>query len=397
MRLFKLFFRLAQKYKVYYIISLVYMLVFSLPMKAMVEKESRAEFQDLDVKVSIINHDQGPLATALIDYLDQRVSLVAVEDQAEVKADALFHFKTNYILTIPESWSKNALESHQINVLDKQITSDAKSELYIDTLIFTFIKGLEIQLAGLDPAIPPAELEDTLIQLNQSLDSKVETQVLHQDKGLDRVNNFGSIYTNLIGYVALMTFIAVIGGIHLSTQEPDIVKRDRLGNMSEFARTSQLWLASLTWSILYWLVLILLGLIIFGFDLIMLPQGQLYLLNSLVCVIGIHSLAYFLAILAKNKGVLDFLSVGLSLLLAFFSGIFVPLFLIDPTMQKVVSITTPIWQIKTTELIGSLVKVDRPSTQPIWTNMAIQLGLAIIYFLLSYLIQNYRLKTSKFK
>lgn len=80
MRLFKLFFRLAQKYKVYYIISLVYMLVFSLPMKAMVEKESRAEFQDLDVKVSIINHDQGPLATALIDYLDQRVSLVAVED-----------------------------------------------------------------------------------------------------------------------------------------------------------------------------------------------------------------------------------------------------------------------------------------------------------------------------
>ena len=397
MKIFNLFFLLAKKYKLYYIITLVYMVAFTLPMKSLEEQKQDANFSPVDVKISIINDDQGPIAENLISYLEDQVTLVDIERSPEAKADALFHSTTDYILTIPAGWSDQVLESKDIPPLDKHITSAAEVEIYIDTLIFTYMKGLEVHLLNLDASSPKETINQSLNSLKQNISSQVETQVLNQNNKVDQVNIFGTVFCTLLGYVALMTFIRVIGGIQMSTQNPEIVKRDRLSNLSEFARTGQLWLASLTWALIYWLCIMILGFIIFGFDIITLPQGQLYIINSLVSIIGIHGFAYFLAVLSKNVGVLSFLSIGLSLMLAFFSGIFVPLFLIHPAMQKLASIATPIWQVQTNEMIASLVNLDWANTKGIWINIGIQLLIALAYFSLSYIVQHHRLQESIYK
>lgn len=75
--------------------------------------------------------------------------------------------------------------------------------------------------------------------------NSIKVKIIVQLKQNQKVNQFGSVFTSFIDYVTLMTFIKVIGTVHLATNRPEIVKRDRLSKMSQLQRTGQLWAASL--------------------------------------------------------------------------------------------------------------------------------------------------------
>ncbi|UPQ85088.1 ABC transporter permease [Ignavigranum ruoffiae] len=390
MKLFKLFFRLARKYKKYYLITIILLLVVTLPLKGNSAFQNDQEFQSVDFKMTIFNQDQGSISRHLVNYLASKAEIVELEDDAEVKADALYNFDTYYILTIPEHWSETILTDKTIPPLAKQPTADSEAEIYIDNIIFTYLKSLEAEMINFNQNSDDKTIQRSLDQMQADLQPHIQPHVIRQENQQNNVRNFGLIYCSMIGFVTMMTFIKVIGGVQRSTQNPEIKKRDHLSKMTEFSRTSQLWFASLTWAFTYWLMLMMLGLIIFGFEPLVQTQGQLYMLNALLAIFGIHGLAYLLSTLAQNKGVIDFLSIGLSLLLSFFSGVFVPLQIIDPTMKKLASLATPIWQVQTNEMIANLSSFDWAHSQAIWRNFGIQVLIILAYFAISYMIQRHR-------
>uniref|UniRef100_UPI002356E9B3 hypothetical protein n=1 Tax=Ignavigranum ruoffiae TaxID=89093 RepID=UPI002356E9B3 len=62
MKLFKLFFRLARKYKIYYLITIILLLVVTLPLKGNSAFQNDQEFQSFDFKITIFNQDQGSIS-----------------------------------------------------------------------------------------------------------------------------------------------------------------------------------------------------------------------------------------------------------------------------------------------------------------------------------------------
>lgn len=392
MKVFKLFFKLAKKYKFYYLFSIIFMVVFTVPF---LEKQTdNITYQHLRLKISVIDHDQSVFSKDLIAYLKQFGEIVPVEDDAQKKSDALFNFKTDVILTVPENWEEAILAKEDLPKIKKQVTSDVEISVFTDNFLYRYIKGLEVKRIGFQSAMDQQKIKEELAALHQSL--KTDVQVDINQTGVEQsVQQFGKIYTPYFGYVALMTFIVVIGGVQISTQDPEIVKRDRMSAMTQFQRTSQLWLGSFVWAIIYWAILMVVAGLIFGWDVFRDQRGQLYTLNTLLCIVGIHSIAYFISVLAKNKGVLSFLSITLSLMIAFFSGIFVPRSFIHQVGQIVVSLATPIWQVKAVEKISELSTVTWQQTQDIWYIFAIQLLIALTYFALSYILQQGRLKRAK--
>lgn len=159
-------------------------------------------------------------------------------------------------------------------------------------------------------------------------------------------------------------------------------------------RVSQSWFASMVFAIGFWVVLIAIGFILFGPKIVTTPKGLLLTLNSFVAMLGVQTLSYFIAILANSDGLINFLSALISLLLAFFSGIFTPRELVDVSMQKVAMIATPIWNMMNVEKILDLNQWDWTGLQPIVQTFGIELGITLAYFALAYMVQRHRLKNA---
>lgn len=395
MRLFKLFFKLARKYKFYYAFSVVFMVIFTLPFISL-EPDSD-QFEKIPINISVIDKDQSIFSEDLINYLEDYGTIVPINDNPQEKSDALFYFKTDVILTIPRNWGEAVVNKEEIPQIKKQITSDMELSYLMDNILYRYMKGIEVKRLGFDKRTTDSTIKSTLASLHQSLNTDLQVDIKQNQQTTSKVRQFGEMFTHYIGYVALMTFIKVLGGVHLSTQHKEIIKRDRMGAMNVFKRTSQLWLGSVVWAIIYWGVLMVVGGVLFGFGIFTQIQGQFYVLNALLSVLGVHALSYFIAILSKNEGVLSFLSIALSLMVAFFSGIFVPRAFIHTIGQYVVSITTPIWQVKAIEKIANITSYSWDQTQEIWIIFAIQLLIILTYFALSYIIQQRRLKHAVIK
>lgn len=390
MKVFKLFFKLAKKYKFYYAFSVVFMVLFTLPLLNL--DSNQDQFEKIPLNMTVFDNDKSVFSKDLIQYLENYGTIVPLEDTPQERSDALFNFETDMILTIPNNWGESILNQGPLPKITKQVTSNIETSIFIDTILHRYIQGLQVKQIGFGQNMTDSDIQQRLSSLNKSLQTDIEVLVGEEEDRDLKVHQFGKLFTHYIGYVALMTFIKVIGGIHLSTQDQDIIQRDRMGALTEFNRTSQLWLGSIVWATIFWAILMAVGGIIFGFDIFTQVAGQLYSINAFLCVLGIHAMSYFIAVLAKNEGVLSFLSIALSLMVAFFSGIFVPRSFIHNIGQIGVSIATPIWQVKAIEKISSLTSYNGSQMQEIWVIFAIQILIIFTYFALSYIVQQGRLK-----
>lgn len=92
---------------------------------------------------------------------------------------------------------------------------------------------------------------------------------------------------------------------------------------------------------------------IYGIDTLTSSHGMLLVLSSFVSMLAIEQMAFFLATIAPNKGIITFMSTGISLFFAFTSGLFVPRDFVSPVMQQLAQVASPIWQVKTDEIILS--------------------------------------------
>ncbi len=111
-------------------------------------------------------------------------------------------------------------------------------------------------------------------------------------------------------------------------------------------------------------------------------------------MMGIQQIAFFIVTVASNKGMVSFLSTGVSLLVAFTSGIFMPRDFISPIMQQISQVATPVWQIKTDEIILSAETLSQSQYNTIFQYMGIQVLIGLAYMSLTYIYRKYKQGTS---
>lgn len=395
MKIFKLFYSLANAYRKNIIINTVILFALTIPISLVYTSNLDTSFEQVELKLGLVNHDQDNIVTDhFVDYLEGQYQVVTLPDDEETITDALYYENANYVLKIPEGFGEALLNNEDIVPLVKKVGPERSSETYADILIENYINNFQTLNTGTLDIDDPEAVETTLKLVEESIADDIPVST-NETTNLDADTiAFGMSFTHLTSYSMIMTLITVFGLPMISMRNPEIMKRDRLGNISASRRNTELFLACNVFGIALWLAIMVIGGFIYGFDTLTSTHGQLLVLSSFIAMMGIQQMAFFVVTVASNKGLVSFLSTGISLLVAFTSGIFMPRNFISPFMQQLAQIATPVWQVRTDEIILSAETLSQTQYNTIFQYMGIQLLIGLAYMSLTYIYRKYKQGTS---
>lgn len=95
-------------------------------------------------------------------------------------------------------------------------------------------------------------------------------------------------------------------------------------------------------------------------------------------------------ILTVLTTIITFMSTGISLFFAFTSGLFVPRDFVSPVMQQLAQVASPIWQVKTDEIILSAEILSQSQLNTIYQYMGTQILIALAFIALTYMYRAYQ-------
>lgn len=396
MKIFKLFYLLLRDNLTTILFNSALLLAIVIPINAIYNNTYSSQFEVNKVDIGLIHYDEGnPVSENLIHYLEQHSNVIPIDDAPEVVADTLYYQNADYILTIPEGFGESIVNPAQEDVLlEKNVTQAPEEEAFADILINSYLTNLQLQLSQLTDVEDVEQLNRTLASFSEQME-QANVEIIPPDSSTNvSLLAFGTNYIYFISYIMLSVFITTFGYAVLAMKNPEIVKRDRMGMITERNRWAQSLLGCISFGLVYWMVLIAIAAILYGADTVLSQKGLLLTLNSLAAMFGIQAMAYFCVTIANSKGAISFLSTIVSLTIAFSSGIFIPRQFVSPVMQQIASFAVPIWQVKGSEIIMDSTSLAFADIQPFYQMLGIQLLIGTAYYSISFVIQKYRRERS---
>lgn len=335
-------------------------------------------------EVAVFNHDDHLLTDHFVEYIGEEMEIVEVEENAEAVADALFTEEIYYALTIPEGYGAAFLSGDPISLVRQKSNNDQVNQV-LERSLTKYLDSANILLAD----VTADGLTERLQLLAETILASKITIVQQEQEGQDRTSLalYGNFFLNYLTFVLLMSLITQFGNIFLMMRKPELIIRDQMASITDRSRFGQTLLACALLAVVSWLVALVFGGVLIGFSTIFTFKGLLLTLNSFISLLGTMALAYLIANIIQSDGQLSFFSIGLSIFLAFASGIFMPREFVGQAMQNIAQVFHPIWQVRGNEAIVDLLNINRDNLQPIFQLMGIQLLIALSYFLIAFLIQ----------
>lgn len=391
MKIFKLFYTLLYANRIAAILGFALLMVIAIPMNLQFQNNLSTDFVVRKTQLAIFNTDEGnPISEHLEAYLEEHAVVVSLEDDPEVIADAFYNEKIHYALTIPTGFGDALLEPSTAYLpLEKTVIDSQIDEAYVEVLVSAYLTNLRVLSAGVANSSDGPQINRILSQMEQTLANEVELVPTQSDQDTQLLA-FGSYYTHYASYILTMTFITVFGYVITSMRQPEIVKRDRMSQMTQSRRLVEILLGCLSFSLVYWLFLMATASVLYGRETLFSTSGLLIILSSFIATFGIQAMAYFIVTIAPNRGAISFLATIISLFVAFASGLFAPREFIAQPMQSLASLATPIWQVKADEIILGSNTLTTQNWHQLLSFFGIQLLLALAYYALSFVIHKYR-------
>lgn len=373
MQVFKLFYKIVWHYKlsvfILMAIGLAYAVVF------VDSGSNQVDVSGSDAYVVIFDADNSEFSKGLIEYLDDNVNIVEM-DEEEVE-NALFYNGIDYVLYIPSGYEDSIMNDEKINFEKK---SSAKStstwvvnnyvENYSNTLQNYFNSGLSIQ--------------ETLDKASDSLN----VEVVYESKG-DRGSANVNAFFNFIFYSILGTVLSAIALVMIGLNKVDIKRRNVVSPISDVSMNLQVLAASISFAIILWAATSVFAYFYFA-DAMKEPASYLYSLNLFVLLFPVVSLTYLIVFNIKNPDALSGISNVVSLGMAFLGGSFVPQSMLGSGVIAVAKFIPSYWYVNTNDKIIELSNLDDLS--PIYNNMIILTCFGVFYVLCTIVMSRFRRK-----
>lgn len=392
MKIFKLFIKHILNNPMFIIMNLVIFFGFLIPARSMVNDSLSAEYQPRSYKIGVVNYDANQTVTNhFIDYLNQHGDTVPLEkDDLENEIDLLYSREIDYALTIPEGFSNSLLSNNQEMIpLEKNYSQNFGSVYVIDQVINNYIMNFNVAKAGLASDYTDEELGSVLNQLSETFKNDVTIKSSPTPANIDSIFYEG-IYLIFSIYILLVMLMRFYSLPMMEGRKKAIAMRETMSSITDRNKMWQYFLASAVIGFVLWLLMVIVGIILVGFDNIMTDSGRLMTLASLANIIGLQGIAFFIATIVPNKNMFSFFQVIISLLIAFGSGVFVPRMFISGIFQTVVSIASPIWLVKTSELFMDNSNIDASIMSQYWQYFSIMILIGLVFYSLSFFIMKYR-------
>lgn len=331
--------------------SLAVYLFISLGMALIIQSWSMAdntmEVNIKEVYLSLDNQDDSPLAKHLEQYISENAKIVELSETVSAK-DAIIYSQIDYALTIKEGFGGQMEQTGKadgklVGLQGVNTTRNQMVENLVNHYLSTWINFYQAyQVDDLGESAFYKRVDDHI-----GLGVKQDLIDVPAQTGQEQV--FVATLS-FMAYTLITLILHAVFYIMNTIEQPKVMERMRISPYGSGRISLELSLGNLFYVLLIWLVVVGLSLSINGWELIQQINMQRALISSLCFAFSVFGLAFLLATLIKNKDVTSLLVNLFSLGMAFISGVFVPRFVMNPTVLKVSSILPAKWYLDALDL-----------------------------------------------
>lgn len=374
MTVFNTFWKVINKYKGTIILFTVMLVTFGGINTT--SNNSTVDFTNSKPDIIIVNNSgNNDLTKNLISYLEKNTNVKDVKNTEEARNDALFYREVNYIIYIPKDYQKDVL-SGKTPEIDIKTVGDYTSSL-AEMLLTRYLKIQSIYAKNISTE------QDLITAINKNLSKTSEVTITSKvdTTKTSRVSR----YFNFASYSAMFIIIFVICMVLSSFHAKAIKKRTIISSMNYKTHNKYLLRASFIYSIIVWLLFMLLGTILFSNTILSL-RGLVYALNLFIFIFTSLTLALLLSTLIDNKDAVNGIVNVISLGSAFLCGAFIPTEWLPETVVKISRIFPTYWYVNSNDLLASLQTINMTSLNQVIINMIVMLVFALIFIIINNLV-----------
>ena len=374
MTVFNTFWKVINKYKGTIILFTVMLVTFGGINTT--SNNSTVDFTNSKPDIIIVNNSgNNDLTKNLISYLEKSTNVKDVKNTEEARNDALFYREVNYIIYIPKDYQKDVL-SGKTPEIDIKTVGDYTSSL-AEMLLTRYLKIQSIYAKNISTE------QELITAINKNLSKTSEVTITSKvdTTKTSRVSR----YFNFASYSAMFIIIFVICMVLSSFHTKTIKKRTIISSMNYKTHNKYLLRASFIYSIIVWLLFMLLGTILFSNTILSL-RGLVYAINLLIFIFTSLTLAILLSTLIDNKDAINGIVNVISLGSAFLCGAFIPTEWLPETVIKISRIFPTYWYVNSNDLLASLQTINMTSLNQVIINMIVMLVFALIFIIINNLV-----------
>lgn len=381
MTVFKTFFKVIKKYKGTVILYTLMLMIFGTI--NMTSNNTNTTFIDTKPNVLIVNNDENiGLTKNLIDYIKENTNIVKIDNNESARDDALFYRDVSYIIYIPKNYRIDTLNGNNVNI-------DIKSVKDYDSYVANTLLSRYIQTQNIYKDISSNEKE-LINNINKNLGSKSSVEITSKIDTKTTTNL--TRYFNFASYSIMAVVIYIICLVMSSFKENTVNKRITVSSMNYRKHNLLILLSSFIYSLIVWLIYVLLGSILLKTCLLN-SRGLIYLLNSFVFTFTALTLALLISNIVNNKGAINGIVNVVALGSAFLCGAFVPTQYLPNVVLKIARIFPSYWYVNSNDMIIDIEVLNFNTLKPIFINIIIMIIFAFVFIVLNNIISKYKRRT----
>lgn len=382
MTVFRTFLRVLNKLKPVVIMYTVILIVFGgLNMK---QNDTGTTFTAEKPDVLIINNDiEEGVTKNLIDYIKSKSNIVNIKNNEEAINDALFYRDVNYIIIIPKNYKEDFLQKRNPKIEIKS-TGDYQASL-AELTLKKYIETANVYNEKFDN-------EDEIISnINKTLEKESSVE-LTTKLDTSKLSRLASFY-NFANYSILAGCVYVICLILSIFKEEKIKKRTLVSSMNYKKYNFTLLLSNALFTILLYIVYIILGVVLLG-DSMFTLNGLFFAINLLVLTICALTMAFLIGNVLSDKNAINGIVNVIALGSSFLCGSFVPVEFLPDTVLKVAHILPSYYYVQNNEMIKTIESFNLETLTPVLINMGIILIFATGFVIITNIVARSKQKIS---
>lgn len=345
MQVFSAFFKIARKritaISIYFIIYAVITLIFSFT----ASDEINSKFQSKSLTISIMDEDHSSASTAITEYLSSLHEISQLPADEETISDQLYYRTLDYVLIIPTGFEEKLLAQERKDLFQNIKIPGSANGYFVDQQVSEYTNTLQLYLAG------GYSLDDAVAKTNTSIDelTPVSSVSFHDAK-----NNISSRVFYLyqyLPYIFIAMFFTGLAPILVIFNKETLHARMCCSAFPLVKRNFFLSVASIIYSLIAWILFIVLGLVVYGKD--MFSQASLLCMgNSFVFLLVAVALALLISFFAPDDNVVNMLANIVGLSMSFLCGVFVPQYMLSDGVLSVGKFLPAYWYIKANNMLA---------------------------------------------
>ena len=381
MTVFNTFFKVIKKYKGTVILYTVMLIVFGT--LNMTSNNETTTFIDTKPDVLIISNDDNiGLTKNLTDYITDNTNVVKIENDEDKINDALFYRDINYIIYIPKNYRIDTLNK-------KNVPIDIKTVKDYNSMIANTILSRYLKIQNIYNKLDLSE-EELINTINTNLNSKTDIEITskldtRKTSNLDRYFNFAS-------YSVMAVVLYIICLVMSSFKENTLNKRIIVSGMNYKKHNFLILLSSLVYSIVVWILYVILGIILLKVNIFDL-RVAMYILNMLIFTFVSLTLSLFISNLLNNKNAINGIVNVVALGSSFLCGAFVRAMYLPSGVLAFSRILPSYWYVNSNDILSNIEYLNFNTLKVVFINMSVLIIFSIIFIILNNIVSKYKRTT----